>query len=97
MRGEKHRRGHGEYGKWIGSWIIVSMRPIPFLFEMTNGSIEKVSPLVGDRSRIRRLKVWPSGRNDATLTLKGTTLSAICTSDGFMLAGGLSDTDVNVD
>ena len=93
---------------WV-SWRTVK----DHLFDVTGGSIARAQRVQRTGSALNRrwqLTVTPSGNDDVTLTLRGTSVCtdthSVCTSDGRMLEGGtevsvpglaaLSVTDVDV-
>ena len=66
------------------------------LFEVSGGSISRAWRLTRGHDAGWGLRVTPSGLGDVTLALRATTDCAgtpgVCTSDGWMLAGGLETT-----
>ena len=62
------------------------------LFEVSGGSISRAWRLTRGHDAGWGLRVTPSGLGDVTLALRATTDCAgtpgVCTSDGWMLAGG---------
>ena len=65
------------------------------LFDVTGGSIEKVSRLVAGKNNGWTVRILPSGLGDVTVRVNGTTACdtpppGVCTADGRKLGGGLS-------